>query len=92
MIVCNELRPSENSYARVLFKRVAASDDLLNKLANSKDELSRSQVYAQAGIWLDSIANSYEAYSQKPYNSMASQYFFQLLEQIGLIKVNKAPM
>jgi len=85
MIVCNEQRPSENSYLRISFKRVELNEQSLQELEKATSDLTRSEIYAQSGIWFDSIATIYEAYAKNPQDTENSAFFWSLLKQINFI-------
>lgn len=80
--ICNPYRPSENVYARAWIVRVQKPIELEQKLATLSTE--RAQIYAQSGIWYDAIATLYDTYSANPREPSTSEYFFALLNQIGL--------
>jgi len=77
-IICSPSRPSENIYATGRISRIPMSDELnLNKqLASADNNKQRARIYAEAGVWYDAIAASYE----NPDKS----YFTSLLSQINL--------
>jgi hypothetical protein len=84
-LICNERRPSENVYARAAIQRVATNLD--EQLKNANSDLLRAKVYADASILYDAMASAAKAYLANPREKASSEYFFQLLEQVGLSKV-----
>lgn len=85
-LVCNEKRPSQNSYASALIKRVVINNESSKQIQpfssiNNYKELA--SIYAGLGIWYDAIANSYHESISKNKNGML-QDFVSLLNQIGL--------
>lgn len=83
MVICNEKRPSENAYARTPIRRIPMTAGLRREIGTANDDLTRAEIYARSGIWLDAISAGYQAYSQER-NPNTSDYFWQLLEGAGL--------
>ena len=84
-IVCDEERPSANTYAYGWISRVVATPELKSKLAKvSNNSQNRSLVYAQSGIWYDALSSSimdYEANHQ-------DEVFSRLLTQAEIPGLN----
>ncbi len=89
-IVCNEERPSENTYAYSWIKRVAITPKLVHNLAGvDMRSQKRSLVYARSGIWYDALLSSYTGYKTHPQDKIALWYFSRLLAQIGVLATDK---
>ena len=87
-LVCNEKRPSSNILAQAVIERVAQTSTLKRDLAATTDERIHARIYAQSGIWYDAIATSYKASNTNEQKQLANaEYFFGLLEQVGLSNV-----
>lgn len=84
-IVCDEERPSANTYAYGWISRVVATPELKSKLAKvSSNSQNRSLVYAHSGIWYDALSSSimdYEANHQ-------DEVFSRLLTQAEIPALN----
>jgi hypothetical protein len=85
-LVCNQKRPSENTYAFAWIKRVPITAKLQQKLAALTDKRELSLAYAQAGVWYDAIATIYNAGAAQTADKLNSEYFARLLNQVGLPK------
>jgi Domain of Unknown Function (DUF928) len=84
-IVCDEERPSANTYAYSWISRVAATPELKSKLAEvSNSSQNRSLVYAQAGIWYDALSSSIMNYEINNQDKL----FSRLLAQAGIPGLN----
>lgn len=85
-LICNEKRPSQNSYASALIERVVVNNESfkqLQSLSSTDNYKQLASTYANLGIWYDAIANSYQESISKNKNGMF-QDFVSLLNQIGL--------
>ena len=84
-IVCDEERPSANTYAYGWISRVAVTPELKSKLAKvSNNSQNRSLAYAHSGIWYDALSSSimdYEANHQ-------DEVFSRLLAQAKIPALN----
>lgn len=89
-VICNEKRPTENTYAFAWIQRVPATPELSQKLAGASDKQKRSLIYAQSGIWYDAISM---LYTNSQYNTQqnlqALEIFSSLLRQVGLSELAK---
>jgi Domain of Unknown Function (DUF928) len=56
VLICNRVRPSENSSAQAFIQRVLPDLKLAEKLKKASSSVERSQIYAANGIWYDAIA------------------------------------
>ena len=83
-IVCNEERPSENTYAYSWIERVAVTPRLAQDLEGVNIQTQRSLVYARSGIWYEALLSSYMSYKAHPQDKIALWYFSRLLNQIGI--------
>ena len=86
-LICNEKRPSQNSYASALIERVGINNESFKQLqpvSSTNNYKQLASTYAGLGIWYDAIANSYQESISK--NRML-QDFVSLLNQIGLADV-----
>lgn len=88
-IVCNEERPSENTYAYSWIERVAVTPNLTQNLKGVNIQTQRSLVYARSGIWYEALLSSYMGYKAHPQDKIAFWYFSELLAQIGVSATNK---
>ncbi|MGH2415511.1 MAG: DUF928 domain-containing protein [Microcystaceae cyanobacterium] len=77
-LVCNAKRPSENVEVQATLKRVVPSAELERQLALVDSPRERSQLYAQSGIWYDTLTNLASLERKE-----ASRDFQDLLTQIG---------
>ena len=81
-IVCDEERPSANTYAYGWIKRVAPTPELKSKLETvSTKGQERSLVYAQSGIWYDALSSIIMVYKANPQGEVGLWYFSRLLAQ-----------
>jgi hypothetical protein len=86
-IICNPLRRSEDAgYTQAWIRREAASPELQKRLAEAKTDLERATLYAESGMWYDSLAAYYRA---KDQDNTAKTNLVQLLEQGGRTDVAK---
>lgn len=83
-IVCNEERPSENTYAYSWIKRVAVTPKLAQNLKEVNIQTQRSLVYAHSGIWYEALISSFADYKAHPQNKIALWYFSRLLAEVGI--------
>lgn len=88
-LVCNNERPSENTYAYSSIKRVTVTHELAKTLATSQNLQKRSLVYAHSGIWYDALLSGYVAYQNNPQGKVTSWYFSRLLAQVGVNVVSE---
>ncbi len=85
-LVCNQKRPSENTYAYAWIERVPITPKLQQKLAAVASKRELSLAYAQAGIWYDAITTIYNAGAAQTASKHDSDHLARLLNQIGLPK------
>lgn len=83
-IICNEKRPSENTYAYSWIKRVAVTPKLAQNLVGVDERPQRSLVYARSGIWYEALISSFADYKAHPQNKIALWYFSRLLAGVGI--------
>ncbi|WP_342002121.1 DUF928 domain-containing protein [Chlorogloeopsis sp. ULAP02] len=57
-VLCNRNRPSHNLVARAELDIVAMPTNLKNLLARSQNRLQRANLYAEAGMWYDALAEA----------------------------------
>jgi hypothetical protein len=96
-LVCNPRRPSANPYFYSWIERVAATPALEQQLAAATSQTSsppetlrkRAMIYAQAGLWYNSLADISTAVTANPNNSSLQEDFLDLLAQVGLTEVAK---
>lgn len=90
-LIRNTKRPSANPYAFAWVKRVHLPPELKQKLAAVKGKFDRSSVYANSGLWYDTLSTIYRVSSNQ--KNLQPQ---QLLEQINSGKsiwlVNQLPV
>lgn len=90
-LVRNLKHPSQNLYAFTLIKRVPFPPQLKQKLAAVTGKFDRSTIYANSGIWYDTLSTVYRA-----SNRRTSSQPQQLLEQINSGKffwlINQLPV
>lgn len=88
-VVCDEDRPSANTYAYSWISRVAATPELKSKLAKvSSNSQNRSLVYAQSGIWYDALSSSITDYE----TNYQDEVFSRLLTQAKIPALNNQKM
>jgi hypothetical protein len=56
VLICNRVRPSENSSAQALIQRVLPDQKLTEQLKKASSSVERSRIYAANGIWYDALA------------------------------------
>jgi hypothetical protein len=96
-LVCNPRRPSANPYFYSWIERVSATPALEQQLAAATSQTSsppetlrkRALIYAQAGLWYNSLADISTALTANPNNSSVQEDFLDLLAQVGLTEVAK---
>jgi hypothetical protein len=96
-LVCNPRRPSANPYFYSWIERVAATPALEQQLTAATSQTSsppetlrkRALIYAQAGLWYNSLADISTAVTANPNNSSLQEDFLDLLAQVGLTEVAK---
>ncbi len=94
---CNPRRPSANPYFYSWIERVPATPVLEQQLAAATSQTSsppetlrkRALIYAQAGLWYNSLADISTAVTANPNNSSLQEDFLDLLAQVGLTEVAK---
>ncbi|MCL1473204.1 DUF928 domain-containing protein [Argonema antarcticum] len=94
-LLCNDKRPSENIYVRSWIMRVANPTPTntqmisLNSEHTSSAQILRQSaaIYAQSGIWYDTIATLSKAYFADRKDELNYQYFRFLLDRVGLSQV-----
>lgn len=91
-LVCNERRPSENTYAYAWIERVPLDGELAQLLAGVTSRQERALILARAGIWYDAASTLYEISqrnSDKRVVFSAFDNFTKLLRQVGLSKLSQ---
>ncbi len=86
-VLCNPNRPSDVvSYTQSFIERVAATSELTRQLGSAKSDLERARIYAQSGLWYDTLSVLSAASEKDP---IARSEMLSLLEQVGLSNVTK---
>ncbi|WP_421657325.1 DUF928 domain-containing protein [Leptothermofonsia sp. ETS-13] len=86
-VLCNPNRPSEvASYTQSFIERVASTPELIKQLGNAKSDLERARIYAQSGLWYDTLSALSTASEKDP---IARSEMLSLLDQVGLSNVTK---
>ena len=75
-------------------KRVAKSSAFQSKLKNAKTSLGRMKIYANYGIWYETLTEIAQIKQSKPHNSALNKIWFELLSQpqVGLEKIASEPI
>lgn len=81
-IVCNENYPSNDLVARAEIEVVQLQNDVKILLDTVKDPLQRADIYANAGLWYDALAETLKADN----NSQSRKVFSSLLEDLAQIE------
>lgn len=86
-LLCNPERPSANPFIQTWIQRVPATPALTQQLAAATSDRDRASVYAQAGLWYDTLSAISSAYTINPNEPSIFEERLLLLDQIGLNKV-----
>ncbi len=85
-LICNQKHPAENIYAQAKFERVPIPPKLQQRIKVS-EQSQKAEIYAQAGIWYDAVANLYQAHIAHPNSKAITLDFWELLNQANLSRV-----
>ncbi len=86
-LIDNANQRSSDTFAQSWIKRVPETSTLKQQLAATKTDRDRASVYAQAGLWYDTISTLIKAQAANPSDSSVRDDFVKLLDQAGLIEV-----
>ncbi len=83
-IVTDPSHPSNDIVAGGEVRRVQLSDDVRSKVDNATGERERTQAYADAGLWYDTIDGVSELIAAAPEDTGLREQRAVLLAQVGL--------
>lgn len=86
-LICNPNRRSGDVIAQAWIERVAVTPGLAAQLEAATSELQQAEVYAQEGLWYDTLAAFAAAQAAQPDDQAILQDRLSLLEQVGLTEV-----
>lgn len=66
-LICNAVRPSRNPWMEAVFTVVNPAVALKTALAQQSDPIQRATLYAQADLWYDALAETFNSPSATPY-------------------------
>lgn len=92
-IVCNPEQRSKDKFVQGAIKRVKTEPQLASKLATATPQ-ERANLYAQAGIWQDSLASLAQSLSSNPSNAELKAEWQALLtsKSVGLNNLVSEPL
>jgi hypothetical protein len=82
-LVRNDKRRSTDVFVQGWVERVATTADLDNKLASATSERQRAGIYADRGLWYDSLKAISAAQAAAPNDKAIAEERLSLLEQVG---------
>lgn len=85
-VICNVKRPSENTNAYAWIKRIPKTPELKQNLEGKKKQ-QQAAVYAQRGIWYDTVACLLEALVAQPNNTKIHENLLLILRKNGLSEI-----
>jgi len=90
-MVCDPQDRSADLVVQGFVQRIEPQPTLQRDLANT-DAMSRLNVYAQNGLWYETLATLAELRRQSPENSMLAGQWTQLLQSQGLDSIAAQPL
>jgi len=91
-LVCDPEDLSKNEFVGGVTQRIAPSPDLVTKLKNAKTMFDRANIYAQAGIWQETLTILAQLRRDNPNNSDLAKIWANLLQQVGLKEIAEEPL
>jgi Domain of Unknown Function (DUF928) len=79
-VTCDSRRPSRNLSVDGWIGIIQPGISLANEIANAKNDLERSQIYAREGIWYDTVTMLATLRCKEPENSILSNEWSSLLK------------
>lgn len=86
-LLCNSERPSANPFIQTWIQRVPATPALTQKLTAVTSNRDRASIYAQAGLWYDTLSAISSAHTVNPNDPFITEERLLLLDQVGLNQV-----
>ncbi len=90
-LVCDPLRPSTNPTTGGWVERISPTDSLSRSLAKAKPS-DRPQIFAEAGIWHDTLTTLVGLRRSTPNNPSLAQAWTELLQSVGLTTIASEPI
>ncbi|MGV2830704.1 DUF928 domain-containing protein [Myxosarcina sp. GI1(2024)] len=84
-VVCNPNRPSESLVVSTQIKVVDMPANLISQLNSVSDPVAKADIYAEAGLWYDALAEVATAQN----NPQAREYMAQTLVQLAEMEQEK---
>ena len=91
-LICNPEKPSEQDYLRGMIERTQLSSDQKTKLADAIEPHKQAEVYAGAGIWLETLIVLSQLRHERPNDSNVNDAWKQLLESVELGEIATEPL
>ncbi|MBD2341693.1 DUF928 domain-containing protein [Calothrix sp. FACHB-156] len=86
-LICNQKRPSLNPFFSSWIERVSTTSTLENNLTATTSLRDRALIFAQAGLWYDTLTYISQAKTANPQDPTLQTDFLSLLKQIGLTEI-----
>jgi hypothetical protein len=90
-LVCDPENPSNNPTVDGWIQRVQPSQELMTQLENSPTQ-SSYLMYAENGIWYDTVTNIIQTMAVNPSDATLTQDWSDLLEAVGLQELREASL
>lgn len=91
-LICNPEKPEEQDYVRGMIERTQLSSDQKIKLADATEPLKQAEVYAEAGIWLETLIVLSQLHHERPNDSKVNDAWKELLESVELEVIATEPL
>jgi len=91
-LICNSQDQAKNKIISGFTQRVAPSQDLVSKLENAKTMRDRLKIYAQAGIWHETLTILAQLRRDNPNDPDLAKDWADLLKQVGLAEIAEEPL
>lgn len=91
-LICNPENPEEQDYVRGMIERTQLSSAQKTKLADAIEPLKQAEVYAGAGIWLETLIVLSQLRHERPNDSKINDAWKELLESVELEAIATEPL
>ncbi|MEB3826137.1 DUF928 domain-containing protein [Phormidium sp. CCY1219] len=91
-MICNPEDRAADIFVRGWIRRVEPTIALRQELQEATSQLERAQVYAQNGIWQDTLASLATSLRDNPRNRLVKDEWEQLMRDQGLTTIADAPL
>jgi hypothetical protein len=91
-VLCGLDNEQVGGYVEGSIKRTQLNSQQKAQLARAKDPLQQAEVYAQAGVWQETLTLVTQLRQNRPNDSKIAQAWNELLESVGLKAIASAPL